>query len=279
MQLLIRLGLMLLLSFAVAGHSMAGHMWLLLNNNSDSRDGRGDVDIQILDLLQQVAAPDLTVEPLRLGDARSWLLLRQQANYCAMSKIWTKDRAEFLHYSAKPTSIYPPLLLISDRRLGAEPIDFPNLLQQFPKLKIGLVQGRSYGEQLDVLIEQFPNNFYLRGGEYAAETLLQMLSKHRLDALVEFAATVRSHELHVPQSRQFFRHRLLYQPVIKGYLVCHKSPQGQLLIDQINLKMQLPHYRNTVVRLHQNYFNAEDFSLISSDLQQIFEPGVDGERP
>lgn len=278
MQLLRRFGLMLLLSFVISGHSLAGHMWLLLNNNSDSRDGRGDVDIQIVDLLQQVAAPDLSIEPLRLGDARSWLLLRQQANYCAMSKIWTKDRAEFLHYSARPTSVYPPLLLISDRPLGTEPIDFKNLLQQFPKLKIGLVQGRSYGEQLDALVQQFPNNFYLRGGEFAAETLLQMLSKHRLDALVEFAATVRSHEQHVPQSRQFVRHRLLNQPVIKGYLVCHKSPQGQLLIDQINLIMQLPHYRNSVVRLHQDYFNVEDFALISNDLQQIFEPGVGDDR-
>ncbi|OBP13203.1 hypothetical protein A5320_19310 [Rheinheimera sp. SA_1] len=272
MQLLIRFGLLFLLGIGATGHSMTNQMWLLLNNNSDSRDGRGDVDIQILSLLQQVAAPELQIEPMRLGDARSWLLLRQHPNYCAMSKIWTPERAEFLHFSASPTSVYPPLLLVSDRQFGSESIDFQRLLQQQPKLKIGLVQGRSYGENLDALVKQFPKNFYQRGGEFAAETLLQMLSKQRLDAIVEFAATVRSHEQQVAQAGEFIRHRLQSQPVIKGFLVCHKSPAGQLLIDIVNQKMQLPQYRNTVFKLHQDYFDAEDFALISNDLQQIFSP-------
>lgn len=272
MRMLIQFGLIFWLGIGSANNVLANQMWLLLNNNSDSRHGRGDVDIQILALLQQVAAPELKIEPMRLGDARSWLLLRQHSNYCAMSKIWTKERAEFLHFSASPTSVYPPLLLISDRHFGSETIDFQMLLQQQPKLKIGLVQGRSYGEQLDVLIQQFPQNFYQRGGEFAAETLLQMLSKQRLDAIIEFAATVRSHEQQLPQARQFYRHRLQYQPVIKGFLVCHKSPAGQQLIEHMNQKMQLPHYRNRAFQLHQDYFDAEDFSLISKDLEQIFNP-------
>ena len=61
MLLLSRFCLILLLGFAATGNSMANQMWLLLNNNSDSRDGRGDVDIQILGLLQQVAAPELRI--------------------------------------------------------------------------------------------------------------------------------------------------------------------------------------------------------------------------
>ncbi|WP_306519414.1 hypothetical protein [Rheinheimera sp.] len=250
--------------------SAAEQMWLLLNNTSDSRDSRGDVDIQILALLRQLAPPELNIEPLRLGDARTWKLLREQGNYCALSKIRTAERETFLLFSQRPTSVYPPIQLISNRRLAEDPVDLELLLSQNPRLKIGMVQGRSYGEKLDALISQHPNHFYQRSGEYAAETLLQMLAKNRLDALIEFAATVRGHQPQVPQSSNFVLHQLLHQPVIMGYLVCPQSTTGKQLIQLIDTKMQLPHYRQQVVELHRQYFTSEDFLLIEADLQQIF---------
>lgn len=245
-------------------------MWLLLNNTSDSRDSRGDVDIQILALLQQLAPPDLKIEPLRLGDARTWKLLREQGNYCALSKIRTAEREAFLLFSKRPTSVYPPVQLISNHKLADHPVDLQLLFRQNPRMKIGIVQGRSYGEKLDELINQYPQHFYQRSGEYAAETLLQMLAKQRLDALLEFAATARGHQAQVPQSSHFVAHQLLNQPVIMGYLVCTQSENGQKLISLIDAKMQLPHYRKQAIELHRHYFTSEDFLLIEADLLQIF---------
>ena len=82
-----------------------------------------------------------------------------------------------------------------------------------------------------------------------------MLAKQLLHAVIEFAATVRAH-----------------QPVIMGYLVCHKSAEGHKLIALIDQTMQRPDYRKQVVDLHRQYFSAEDFLLINDDLQQIFQP-------
>lgn len=265
---------LLLLSFMAwfSLHAAPAQMWLLLNNSSDSRNSSGDVDLHILAVLQQLAAPELQISPLRLGDARTWLLLQKPGNYCALSKIRTPERTDFLHFSAKPSSVYPPLQLVSNQQLAEEPVDLQQLLSQNRKLKIGLVQGRSYGPQLDKLIKKFPANFYQRGGEYAAETLLQMLAKQRLDAVIEFAATVRGHQPQVPESSRFVMHRLQHQPVIMGYLVCHKSAEGHKLIQLIDQTMQRPDYRKQVVDLHRQYFSAEDFLLINDDLQQIFQP-------
>ena len=79
-------------------HAVSAQMWLLLNNSSDSRNSSGDVDLHILAVLQQLAAPELQISPLRLGDARTWLLLQKPGNYCALSKIRTPERAGFFAF-------------------------------------------------------------------------------------------------------------------------------------------------------------------------------------
>lgn len=259
-----------LLLFPVVGLAAPERMWLLLNNTSDARDGRSDVDMQIAALLQQLAQPQLNIELLPMGDARSWKLLREQGNYCALSKVRTTERESFLLFSQRPTSVYPPIQLISQQRLTADPVDLLQLLRLRPHIKIGMVQGRSYGEQLDALITQHPNNFYQRSGEYAVETLLMMLSKQRLDAIIEFAAITRNHQAQIPHIGNFVAHQLLHQPVMMGYLVCPQSAEGKKLISLIDAKMQLPQYRHQVLELHRHSFSPEDFLLIEADLLQIF---------
>lgn len=250
---------------------------LLVNNSSDTYDGRGDVDLDVIELLLQLSPATLQLIPTRLGDARAWRLLQQDASYCAVSKIYKPERASFLYYSQRPSSVYPPFQWLSYWPKQSQPIDLSKVLQEQPGLKIGIVAGRSYGEQIDKLIAAYPLNFFQRSGEGAAETLLTMLGKQRLDAIIEFAAMARSH-LRVAPARPFVVQSIADQPVIAGFLVCHKSPQGLAVIKQFDALMQLPAYRSAVYRLHQRYFSADDFALIEPALLKWF-PAVVPEQP
>lgn len=253
-------------------HAAPAQMRLLLNNSSDSRNTTTDVDMQILAVLQKLAAPDLTIDLLQLGDARGWVLLQKPGNYCALSKLSTPERRSFLHFSAKPSSVYPPLQLASLQRFTEGPLDLQQLLNEQQNIKIGMVQGRSYGENIDKLVRQFPANFYQLTGEYAAETLLQMLQKKRLEAVIEFAATVRAQQPQAGQNSRLFIQQLQHQPLSIGYLVCNKSAEGLKLIKLIDQVMQRPEYRKQVVELHRQYFTTEDFVLINDDLHKVFQP-------
>lgn len=264
---------MLLLSGLLTAPASAQQVQLLVNNSSDTHDGRGDVDLDVIRLLQQLSPPQLQLQPTRLGDARAWRLLQQNPAYCAISKIYTPQRGSFLYYSARPSSVYPPFQWLSYWPKQARPVDLSQALQQRPELKIGIVAGRSYGEQLDKLIAAYPLNFFQRSGEGAAETLLHMLSKQRLDAIIEFAAMARSHLRTAPQ-QPFTVQPIAGQPVIAGYLVCHKSAQGRAVIRQLDQLMQLPVYRSEVHRLHRSYFSAEDFSMIEPALSAWFPPST-----
>ena len=124
---------------------------------------------KLLTKLQQIALPDIQIEPQLLSNARAWEMLRQPGHYCALNKVHTPERATFLYFAKLPTSVYPPLQLLSTQPLSDHPIDLEALLKQQPELKIGVVSGRSYNARIDALIKQYPQQFYQRSGDDAAE--------------------------------------------------------------------------------------------------------------
>lgn len=247
-------------------------MVLLENHIPQSEDKRINVETRILPKLQQIALPEIQINPALLSNARAWELLHQSGNYCAMNKVHTPEREQFLYFAKLPTSVYPPLQLLSTRRLAAEPVNLEALLQQQPQLKIGVAAGRSYSPVIDRVIQQYPQHFFIRSGDDAAENLALMLGKHRLDAVIEFAAIVRTSLQKQGLQPPIFDHRLQGVTLTNGYLVCNKNPLGLQLIRLLDQKMQDPQYQADLVRYHREFFGAADYALIHDELIQHFPP-------
>lgn len=253
----------------------APQLMLLLENHLPQSDAeRINVETLILKRLSQSAAPELQIQPMQLSDLRTWQMLKQPGNYCALSKIRTPQREQFLYFARLPTTIYPPLQLISARQLGQPPVDLAVLLQQQPELKIGVISGRSYGAGLDRLIAQHPTQFFLRSGNEAAQSLALMLSKKRLDAVLEFAAiTLRSLQ-NVPDAPKLYTHELTDQPLVRGYLACNKSELGLQMIQWIDQKMADASYQADVLALHRQFFSPDDFALLQPELLKVFSQAM-----
>lgn len=256
--------------FASAAAAAPLQMVLLENHIPQSDDKRINVETRILPKLQQIALPELQIEPKLLSNARAWELLRQNSNYCALNKVHTPEREQFLYFAKLPTSIYPPLQLISTRSLSEQPVNLELLLQQQPALKIGVAAGRSYSPAIDLLIKQYPQQFFVRSGDDAAENLALMLSKQRLDAVIEFAAIVRASLKKQGINQPVLGHTLQGVSLSRGFIVCNKSPQGLQLIRLLDQKMLDRQYQADLVRYHSEFFGEADYTLIHAELMQFF---------
>lgn len=264
---------LLALSFVTTTALAAPLQMVLLENHMPlSDDKRINVETRILPKLQQIALPDLQIEPKLLSNARAWELLRQNSNYCALNKVHTPEREQFLYFAKLPTSIYPPLQLLSTRPLSDQPINLAALLKQRPELKIGVAAGRSYSPEIDALVKQYPQQFFVRSGDDAAENLALMLGKQRLDAVIEFAAIVRASLKKQGINQPVIGQTLQGVVLSRGFIVCNKSPLGLQLIRLLDQKMQDRQYQADLVQYHREFFGEADYALIHAELMQFFPP-------
>lgn len=270
---MLRQALLVLCCFTSNGVWAAPLQMILLENHMPlSDDKRINVETRILPKLQQIALPELVIQPKLLSNARAWAMLRQPGHYCALNKVHTAEREAFLYFARRPTSVYPPLQLLSTRPLSEQPIDLEILLKQHPELKIGVAAGRSYNARIDTLIKQYPQQFYQRSGDDAAENLALMLAKQRLDAVIEFAAIVRTSLKKQGIQQHIIGQQLQGVSLSRGFVVCNKSPQGLAMIQLLDQKMADAQYQADLVRYHREFFSAADYALIHADLMRYFAP-------
>lgn len=247
-------------------------MVLLENYVSENADQSINIESLIFQRLQQLALPDIQISSLILSNKRAEELLMGPGQYCSMSKIKSTEREKYLQFADTATSIYPPLQLISLNRGDSEPVDLAALLQKKPAVKIGVVNGRTYGKDIDHLIQSYPQHFFRKSGNDSAQNLSLMLQKGRLDAIIEFAAIVRNSVELTQDSKAVSAAPIKGQPVIRGYIACQKGALGSELIQRMNKKMQDPAYKADVLRYHKEYFSSADYKLIDSALQAEFRP-------
>lgn len=247
-------------------------MQILENHVPDSDQNRINVEARILLFLQQQAGTELEIRNRKLSNLRIWEELKHQSNYCVLNKVKNPERESFLHFAKLPTSIYPPIQLISTRQIQPNSIDLAALLKSNPELKVGVVTGRSYGPDIDPLIDLYPGQFFLQNGDDAAERLTLMLTKGRIDAVIEFAAIVQASLKHQNPPAVLYMHQLLHQPLIRGFIACNRSEQGAAIISKVDETMQTQEFRNTLVKYHRDYFSAADFRLIQDELQRVYQP-------
>jgi uncharacterized protein (TIGR02285 family) len=259
------------LSVQAASNNSRLVMEMLDNHVPDNDQNRINVETRILQFLQQQAASQLDIRSRKLSNLRIWEELKHQSNYCVLNKMKNPERESFLHFARLPTSIYPPIQLISTRQLQHNIIDLALLLKNNSELKVGVVTGRSYGPEIDPLIQLYPGQFFLQTGDDAAERLTLMLTKGRIDAIIEFSAIVDASLKHQNPTPVLYMHQLLQQPLIRGFIACNKSEQGAAIIRKVDETMQTQQFRNTLVHYHREYFNAADFRLIQNELQRVYQ--------
>lgn len=123
---------------------------------------------------------------------RSWSLIRAGEPACHLMALRTPEREEVAHFVN--THLVPPAQLVAQRQSlpklplsAAGEVDLERLWQQVPRLKGALIEGRSYGQQLDRRLAQRPLGAMdlLAPADFGTR-ILQMVAAGRLDYALDY---------------------------------------------------------------------------------------------
>lgn len=136
--------------------------------------------------------PPLAYEVVEMNARRAWQMIGTGAQVCRVSAVHTPEREKLAYF--RDTLLSPPQTLIVRRnkqqalpRNAAGEIDLPRLLAD-PSLRGAIVDGRSYGDEVDALLAHLPPGngvSRLSAGDFGSR-MLSLLSRDRADYTIDY---------------------------------------------------------------------------------------------
>ncbi|TMP88130.1 hypothetical protein CWC05_01430 [Pseudoalteromonas ruthenica] len=249
-----RYPLILLLGFV---HSLAAYAnerqtirWLVFDFApyyimSDTHQGEGR-DEQTIALLQQ-QLPNYRFDYVHIPGSRAiHELSNPQNTYCILSLYKTQRRLDKLLFTnnASTVGLSPALVMRKElaNTLGlveGEPVSLSQLLAE-QGLRLGLPMNRSYGKELDHIINHSPRgSLVTRPGKDVLASLTYMLIKERLDMLVGYPS-----EHYYLASKMGVKEQMAIFPIAEvapishGYVGCSNTALGSEHIDIIDSALE-----------------------------------------
>ena len=159
--------------------------------------GRGVIDQLLPLLIGQMPEYDHSI--VRVNRARGIQMLQDPKTFtCDPTLLWTPERAEYVRFSLPSVGVLSGgLVLRKDSEALVTPylhdqeVDLHGLLSK-TTLQLGIVAGRSYGTQIDAILQQLPDTALSRHyGNDATANLLQMQQLGRLQLVLGYWPEVR----------------------------------------------------------------------------------------
>ncbi|MCO7611061.1 TIGR02285 family protein [Pseudomonas chlororaphis] len=221
-------------------------LWLLrdlppLSIFEGEQKGQGVIDLLMPQLIESL--PEYQQQIVRVNRARGMQMLREPTFVCDPSLIRNKEREQWVIFSITSFRILSNGLVI--RRADHEhlspfirqgKVDLRALLAAGEE-KVGVVAERSYGQQVDDLLQQAPQDAVnAHHGNDALGSLLQMQRLGRLHLLLGYWPEIRYQAMQQgidPQELEFYP-ILGTQKYQEVHIGCSKTAQGQNAITRIN---------------------------------------------
>lgn len=194
---------------------------------------------------QQVANTAQIVARIRAGE-----------RVCSAAYIRTPQRERFMEFSVPDLMLPPNGITIRRSDLddfgGGGPVSLTRLLDD-GELRLGLAQGRSYGKEIDAILERHrqSRHVYSRLGDDIYQTLFDMLLRDGVDYIVgypyeaEFHARLRGREDEVVSLQVRENPEMIF-----AHVVCPRNEWGRRVIAEIDEILEevrpTPEYRALV---------------------------------
>ncbi len=242
-----------------------------------------DVNGLTLDLLMQ----DVTAfqaQAVQTTTDRAMAMLKAEASACAGNRLKNDTRLAFSYATSIPHTVFPGLRLYSKtsskttlwlkQQLNAQQsISLRQLLEKDNKLNFAVGGGRSYGEQLDHLLQQpqWQHKFWQRRSVDMSAGLIDMLVQDRVDLLIEYP-NVMQHYL-----AQYSKHTELTsfsieeaEPYMLGYILCSKTVLGLQLTEFFQQRLKLISQQKSYLQAHLGWVDTADRAQLTTLYNQVF---------
>jgi uncharacterized protein (TIGR02285 family) len=261
-------------------------MWVVPDWPSSSVDENSDtkanVFVRVLEQLQD-AVPQYDHHLIRGTADKALRLWREGKNICALPLLKTKDREELVDFTA--FIVVPPYrVIVKNSQVGAilakhDVVSFQNLMTS-KNIKGGLIMNRSYGETLDRLLGESPEderNWTMIEPQEGWETVLKMVQNGRFDYTVEMAEYVR-----------FFNKKnskgstLVALPIKEfnkaqvAYVACNKNKWGRDIVKLLDKKLQTMATQKDYMKNLETLFQDDGLKDFKQDLQDFVQKRSEG---
>lgn len=203
--------------------------------------GQGVIDQALPALMASL--PEYDHQVVHVNRARGMQMLREQPFVCDPALMFNPQRAQWVAFSITSFRVFSNGLAVLRRdRDGLLPfihdgrVDLRALLASAPHT-VGVVAERSYGEQIDTLLDQAPpETLIAHYGNNAIGNLLQMQRRGRLKGLIGYQPEIRFQAQQQgldPNDLEFYPIQGMptYQSVNVG---CSNTARGRQAVERIN---------------------------------------------
>lgn len=223
----------------------------------DESQGR---DESIISLLEQ-QLPHINFERVIIPSGKVIQeLANQQSNACALSLYKNKYREERVYFTHQSSTAGLSPSIAMHQKLSAaldiessESVSLTHLLVK-KQLTLGVSMNRSYGSEIDKIINTTPNtNIVIRPTRDTLSTLTYMLNLERIDILLGYPSEHYYLAKTMGFSDNLTQRMLTEAPKISyGYIGCTKNEQGAediaTLNQQLKMLKQTKEYKQVLTR-------------------------------
>lgn len=201
---------------------------------------------------------------------REWRELETQQNVCLYNKVKTPEREEYAYFSRLPMTAFPPHRLVTHPSYNLPMLLTLEQAMNDYGLLIGVIEGRSYGKQIDAFLITHKEQLIWFSGKDSSMRLRDMLRKRKIDAVIEYTATFID-ENTKDENNFSFHHLQEAQESVLGFIACAKSPIGQNAIEAYNLLLSQPQNQQHIIDEHNNASFGHEAQFITSELAGLYQ--------
>jgi uncharacterized protein (TIGR02285 family) len=168
-----------------------------------------------------------------LNDYSKILQNNKQNNLCYSDMLKTQSRTEHFDFSS-PSSLFLGLRAYSKKPMPySESISIKNVLTQNKDYTLGVVNGRSYGDNLDKQISNISDKKLIK---VPAElnTMLTIFEHGRFDLMIEYPQDIYVHWEHIGKSKLYSYELTQAKPYYLGHMMCSKSKNNRIFLSKFN---------------------------------------------
>lgn len=163
-------------------------------------------------------------------------LWKKNKNVCSGAALKTPEREKWAYFTALSYQVPHRYVVLTSR------VDLINELPKEPSLKLLLnnkkwkgvfVKNRSYGEDIDTLLEKAAETspIFIEPTPEGYVPVMRMIEKHRYDYTIEYESVVRAfNERNYPQKPLLMKNIKEFHPAVTFYLACTKNEWGRNVI-------------------------------------------------
>ena len=209
------------------------------------------------------------------------LLKNDKVSFCAPNRIKTAERERHSWFSL-PVGTYPGLRLYSTDKSQQIPAKLLNgqsellslvdLFGHFPDKVLAVSKGRSHGYHLDQQIGQINrNNLYVRATKNSLGFVIDMMSKNRIDYIIEFPGTVARMQQAAEHPISLKSIKIANNPsYMTSYLSCSKTPLTRRFLKDVNTALRQLYQSDKFYQAHIRHLDSSEIAPFKRHYQAVF---------